>query len=75
MNVIPLLQSKTADTAIQGFLQVTPGPFPDYWVGPGDEASAMGWSSEQKSDFLNHHTLFATSSTFKTFAAHPLEKC
>ena len=24
---------------IQENLQVTPGPFPDFWVGPGDEAS------------------------------------
>ena len=23
---------------IREFLQVTPGPFPDFWVGPGDEA-------------------------------------
>ena len=23
---------------IQESLQVTPGPFPDFWVGPGDEA-------------------------------------
>ena len=22
---------------IREFLQVTPGPFPDFWVGPGDE--------------------------------------
>ena len=25
---------------IQESLQVTPGPFPDFWVGPGDEATA-----------------------------------
>ena len=37
-NVIPLLQTKTADTAHREYLQVTPGPFPDFWVGPGDEA-------------------------------------
>ena len=24
---------------IREFLQVTPGPFPDFWVGPGDEAT------------------------------------
>ena len=24
---------------IQESLQVTPGPFPDFWVGPGDEAT------------------------------------
>ena len=24
---------------IRESLQVTPGPFPDFWVGPGDEAS------------------------------------
>ena len=23
------------------FLQVTPGPFPDFWVGPGDEATVI----------------------------------
>ena len=23
-------------------LQVTPGPFPDFWVGPGDEATSHG---------------------------------
>ena len=27
---------------IREFLQVTPGPFPDFWVGPGDEAMWMG---------------------------------
>ena len=37
--MIPLLQTKTADTAHTGILQVTPGPFPDFWVGPGDEAN------------------------------------
>ena len=25
---------------IRESLQVTPGPFPDFWVGPGDEAMA-----------------------------------
>ena len=24
---------------IRESLQVTPGPFPDFWVGPGDEAT------------------------------------
>ena len=24
---------------IRESLQVTPGPFPDFWVGPGDEAN------------------------------------
>ena len=24
---------------IREYLQVTPGPFPDFWVGPGDEAT------------------------------------
>ena len=33
---IPLLQAKTAH--IRESLQATPGPFPDVWVGPGDEA-------------------------------------
>ena len=36
--MIPLLQTKTADTAHREYLQVTPGHFPDFWVGPGDEA-------------------------------------
>ena len=40
--MIPLLQTKTADTAHTGILQVTPGPFPDFWVGPGDEATRAG---------------------------------
>ena len=26
---------------IRESLQVTPGPFPDFWVGPGDEASPI----------------------------------
>ena len=26
---------------IRESLQVTPGPFPDFWVGPGDEASSL----------------------------------
>ena len=37
--MIPLLQTKTADSAHTGSLQVTPGPFPDFRAGPGDEAS------------------------------------
>ena len=42
MDVIPLLQTKTADTAhIQQFLQVTPGPFSNFWVGPGDKATLV----------------------------------
>ena len=39
VNRIPLFQTKTADTAHREFLQVKPGPFPDFWVGPGDEAN------------------------------------
>ena len=35
--MIPLLPMNNAD--ILEFLQVTPGPFPDIWVGPGDEAT------------------------------------
>jgi len=27
---------------IQESLQVWPGPFPDFWVGPGDEARSAG---------------------------------
>ena len=34
--MISLLQTKTADTLHTGILQVT--HFPDFWVGPGDEA-------------------------------------
>ena len=34
--MIPLLQMKTADTAHMGIFA---GPFPDFWVGPGYEAS------------------------------------
>ena len=26
---------------IRESLQVTPGPFPDFWVGPGDEATTV----------------------------------
>ena len=33
--MIPLLQTKTADTAHTGIFA---GPFPEFWVGPGDEA-------------------------------------
>ena len=36
--MIPLLQTKTADTAHTGIFASKPGPFPDFWVGPGDEA-------------------------------------
>ena len=33
--MIPLLQMKTADTAHTEFLQVTPGPFPVFFLGWG----------------------------------------
>ena len=36
--MIPLLPMNNAD--ILEFLQVTPGPLPDIWVGLGDEATA-----------------------------------
>ena len=31
---------------IRESLQVTPGPFPDFWVGPGDEASSAVWADD-----------------------------
>ena len=34
--MIPLLQTKTADKAHTGIF--IPVPFPDFWLGPGDEA-------------------------------------
>ena len=56
--MIPLLQTKTADTQhIQDFLQLTPGPFPNFWVGPGDKGSSVvpyyelmktGWGAEDE---------------------------
>ena len=33
---VPLLQRKTADTA---HTEIFAGPFPNFWAGPGDEAS------------------------------------
>ena len=54
MNVIPLLQTKTADTAH------TTGPFPNLWAAPQEEGSAgdevaivvkmAKWSSEEFQD-------------------------
>ena len=38
-NVIPLLQTKTADTVHTGIFSSDTKPFPDFWVGPGDEAT------------------------------------
>ena len=32
---------------IRESLQVTPGPIPDFWAGPGDEASAEPISSKR----------------------------
>ena len=40
---------------IRESLQVTPGPFPDFWVGPGDEASLM-WVSIGLVQAFNHMT-------------------
>ena len=38
--MIPLFQIKTADKAHAGiFASDTRGPFPGFWVGPGDEAN------------------------------------
>ena len=31
---------------IRESLQVTPGPFPDFWVGPGDEAISVLQATE-----------------------------
>ena len=39
MNVIPLLQTKTADTAHVGIFASVTRPSPQFWAGPGDEAS------------------------------------
>ena len=36
---------------IQESLQVTPGPFPDFWVGPGDEATDQ---HVVKSEIIKH---------------------
>ena len=36
---------------IREFLQVTPGPFPDFWVGPGDEATHPPFVSVPKPPF------------------------
>ena len=36
--MILLLQIKTADTAHTGIFASETGPFPNFWVGPGDEA-------------------------------------
>ena len=33
---------------IRESLQVTPGPFPDFWVGPGDEAMSCTCTSKVK---------------------------
>ena len=40
---------------IRESLQVTPGPFPDFWVGPGDEATAVhaGRLTDQRPSGLN----------------------
>ena len=37
--MIPLLQTKTADRAHTGIFAGVTRPFPNFWVGPGDEAS------------------------------------
>ena len=38
MNVIPLLQTKTADTAHTGIFASVTRPFSYFWPGPGDNA-------------------------------------
>ena len=37
------------------FLQVTPGPFPDFWVGPGDKANYGLAGSSAKLDSLENN--------------------
>ena len=39
MNVIPLLQTKTADTAHTRIFASVTTPFSHFWVGPGDKAN------------------------------------
>ena len=57
--MIPLLQTKTADTAHTGFFasNTSSGPFPNFWVGPGDKGSSVvpyyelmktGWGAEDE---------------------------
>ena len=38
MNMIPLLQTKTADTAHTGIFVNVTRPFSHLWAGPGNEA-------------------------------------
>ena len=37
--MIPLLQTKTADTAHTGIFVSVTSPLPHFWAGPGDDAS------------------------------------
>ena len=37
--MIPLLQTKTADTAHTGIFASVTRPFSHFWAGPGDEAT------------------------------------
>ena len=37
--MIPLLQTKTTDTAHTGIFASDTRPFPNFWVGPGDETA------------------------------------
>ena len=46
--MIPLLQTKTADSTYKKFLQVTPGPSPDFWVGPEDKATSFPGGNENE---------------------------
>ena len=43
MNVIPLRQTKTADTAHMEIFASVTRPFPKFWSEPGDEVSVEMW--------------------------------
>ena len=40
--MVPLLQTKTADTAHTGIFASVTRPFPQFWAEPGDEGTIMG---------------------------------
>ena len=55
--MIPILQTKTADIAHMGIFAVTPGPFPNFWVGPGDKASKRrGGPAKSRALCINEHS-------------------
>ena len=41
---------------IRESLQVTPGPFPDFWVGPGDEARKREGGKGEREDTWQQQT-------------------